>query len=411
MAWIAVLLSLGSGCGSSTSGPSPNTIAVPTENVTQVSVDFGLPNIGFVNGVFATVTVCVPGSSDCQTIDHLLVDTGSSGLRLLGSALTLALPAWTDGSGRALAECGQFISGFIWGPLRIADLSIAGEQARGIAIQVIDASTYPVPRSCTGLDAGTPEAMGANGVLGVGAFLQDCGAPCAAGLGPNSENPGMYYTCSSTVAGGCQPVALPASRQVANPVAHFGQDNNGTILELPAIPADGAPIVTGALVFGIGTRTNNELGRASLLRLDNYGEFLTRYPKNGSEFAGFIDSGSNAVYFPAGGAPGLATCSDPNYKDFYCPRSTSSLSAQVRDTYGSAAVSVNFTVANAAALFSNPYNVAFDNLGCPITAPQSGTSNAGSYFDWGLPFHFGKKVFTAIEGQATPSGMGPFVAF
>jgi hypothetical protein len=38
--------------------------------------------------------VCVPGStSDCQTIDHVLVDTGSTGLHLIGSVLTLLGPA------------------------------------------------------------------------------------------------------------------------------------------------------------------------------------------------------------------------------------------------------------------------------------------------------------------------------
>jgi hypothetical protein len=40
----------------------------------------------------------------------------------------------------------------------------------------------------------------------------------------------------------------------------------------------------------------------------------------------------------------------------------------------------------------------------------AGRSNA-AYFDWGLPFHFGRNVFTAIEGKATPGGEGPFVAF
>jgi len=28
-----------------------------------------------------------------------------------------------------------------------------------------------------------------------------------------------------------------------------------------------------------------------------------------------------------------------------------------------------------------------------------------------LPFFFGRNVFTAVEGQSTPAGAGPFVAF
>lgn len=29
-------------------------------------------------------------------------------------------------------------------------------------------------------------------------------------------------------------------------------------------------------------------------------------------------------------------------------------------------------------------------------------------FDWGLPFFYGRNVFTAIEGQSTPGGTGPY---
>jgi hypothetical protein len=78
------------------------------------------------------------------------------------------------------------------------------------------------------------------------------------------------------------------------------------------------------------------------------------------------------------------------------------LSAMVQDTYGKVALNVDFTVSNTVLLLTTQDNVAFDNL--------AGQSDA-TYFDWGLPFHFGRNVFTAIEGQETPGGEGPFVAF
>jgi hypothetical protein len=74
-------------------------------------------------------------------------------------------------------------------------------------------------------------------------------------------------------------------------------------------------------------------------------------------------------------------------------------------------MTVNFTIANTETLFTNQNNVAFDNLGGSSTAPRSGSGGMGAFFDWGLPFYFGKNVFTAIEGQSTPAGTGPFVAF
>jgi hypothetical protein len=370
--------------------------------VAQLSVDFGLPNIGYVNGLFVTITVCVPGTSQCQTVDHVLVDTGSTGLRVLKSVLTLSLPAWTNDSGVALAECFQFVSGYTWGPLRKADLKIAGEQANGLAIQVIEESTYPVPGGCTGTDNSTADTLRANGIIGISALLQDCGSYCAATPGSTSANPGMYHACSSAKKGGCLVAAVPLAKQVLNPVSFFSQDNNGTIIELPTISANGAPSVTGALVFGIGTRDNNDLGQATVLQLDGYGEFLTKYPTNGKTSFAFIDSGSNALYFATSGSTRITTCAKP-YSGFYCPSSTQSLSATIQDASGLVTVNVDFSIANAVSLFSHVDNVAYYNLG--------GTSAVGGSFDWGLPFYFGRNVFTSIEGQSTPAGAGPFVAF
>jgi hypothetical protein len=419
----AFLFGLGAACsGSSTSSSAPpDIIATPADNVSEISVDYGPPAAGgYINGLFTTVTVCVPGSTtDCQAIDNVLVDTGSSGLRLLGSVLTLSLPAWTDDSGTALAECDQFISGSMWGPMRSADFSIANEHAANLAIQVIEETTYPLPASCTGTDISTPDKLGANGLLGVGASLQDCGAPCAAGLGRYSENPGIYYACSAVTADGCQPAAVPVSKQMANPVAFFTADasgtidNNGSIIELPAIPAGGAPSVTGSLVFGIGTRANYALESATAIRLDDSDDFLTQYPGNGPPSFAFIDSGSNTISFLDSTTTHIPTCSDPLYpslSDFYCPSSTLNLSAKIQDTSRLVTLTVKFSVANAMTLFSGD-NIAFDNLAGPSVTPQSAGSFMSAYFDWGLPFHFGRNVFTAIEGQATPGGVGPFVAF
>ncbi len=68
-------------CG--TTPPSTNVIAAPAQNVQPITVNAGPAN-NYANGLFTSVTICVPGStSNCQTIDGVLVDTGSSGLRVL----------------------------------------------------------------------------------------------------------------------------------------------------------------------------------------------------------------------------------------------------------------------------------------------------------------------------------------
>ena len=40
-----------------------------------------------------------------------------------------------------------------------------------------------------------------------------------------------------------------------------------------------------------------------------------------------------------------------------------------------------------------------------------GTGYDGTTVDLGLPFLFGRTVFTAVEGRSTPGGVGPYVAF
>jgi len=62
---------------------------------------------------------------------------------------------------------------------------------------------------------------------------------------------------------------------------------------------------------------------------------------------------------------------------------------------------VNFSVANADNLFNNTAAFAYNNL----AGPNSNT------FDFGLPFFFGRNVFTAIENQNTPAGPGPYFAY
>ena len=90
------------------------------------------------NSAFTSITVCVPAStSQCQTIDGILVDTGSFGVRVLSSALTLTLPQQKDASGNPIAECTPFVSDETWGPIHMADLTIGSETAKGQAIQVI----------------------------------------------------------------------------------------------------------------------------------------------------------------------------------------------------------------------------------------------------------------------------------
>ena len=99
-------LSCGGG-GNSLTAPS-NPVTPAANNVVSVAVNGGPAALNYpaINVPYTTVTVCVPGSTtQCQTVDNVLVDTGSYGLRLLAPALTLSLPVAAAADGNALAEC------------------------------------------------------------------------------------------------------------------------------------------------------------------------------------------------------------------------------------------------------------------------------------------------------------------
>lgn len=396
----AATWALGCGGGSSTSGTGNNAIAGPGNNVAAVAAGGGTQNpAGIANGAFTSVTICSPGTSNCATIGGMLVDTGSTGVRILSPVLPsgFSLPKQTDSGGNPIVECLQFGDGFAWGPVETADVKIAGEQASSLPIQIIADPNFPtVPATCTnaalGPNENTVALLGANGILGVGNFLQDCGPACTV----NTSNPGNYFSCPSS---GCVLTTESLAQQVQHPVAKFATDNNGVVLQLPPVTAAGAISTTGSLVFGIGTESNNGLGSATVLMLDANANFTTSF--KGTAFPGsFVDSGSNGIFFLGSSATGLPVCTD---NPFYCPTSVQNFSAINQGT-NATTTTINFFVANADGLLSssNP-NFLLPGLSAATTPPN--------FFDWGLPFFFGRNVFVAIEGQNTPGGTGPYTAY
>ena len=195
------------------------------------------------------MTVCAPGTSNCQNISGVLVDTGSFGLRILSSALGSlngSLPQQKSASGNPTIECAQFVSSVLWGPVKTADVTLAGEKASSVPIQVIDPSVATIPSACTAIGPAEEDlnSLGANGILGIGFFMADCGPACAS---TGSANPGFYYSCAGS---SCQVIGESTSQQVQNPVALFSQDNNGVVLQMPSVSAS----TTSSTSTGTGSR-------------------------------------------------------------------------------------------------------------------------------------------------------------
>jgi hypothetical protein len=416
-----------SGSGSSSSSSGSSSSSSSGGNVVTVTVNAGPPAAdgGTFNIPYTSVTICQPGTSTCATINDVLVDTGSYGLRIMASALKAAGLAQVDladpnTAGNTLAECLPFADGYTWGPLMTADVRIGGELAPGVTINIIndnDSFTPTAPNNANCANSNSTSlnsvaAFAANGVLGVGVLSVDCVdtcADCASLDGGCNVGDDVYYTCNTST-DACGFTQVAQTLQVQNPVALFAVDNNGIILSLPSIPAAGQVTASGTLTFGIGTESNNALSSAAVvITTDDIGNFTTIYNSqtlNGS----FIDSGSNALYFPNGtpSKPTITLCpntqSNPDASDFYCPATPVSETALNQGQNGSTST-VPFEITNANSLNANYY--ATPTIGGPATP----NAMLGAYFDWGLPFFYGRFVYVAIDGQVAGTATGPYYAY
>ncbi|HVW67451.1 MAG TPA: DUF3443 domain-containing protein [Steroidobacteraceae bacterium] len=410
---LAALVSLTvlAGCGGSgngdlsTSGSGSQTIAPAANNVVTMTVNGGplastAPNF---NIPYVSVTVCAHGStSNCQTIDNIQVDTGSYGLRLISSVVSSSLLSGLTqvnaSTGSPLVECTQFADGYSWGSVRTADVQISGETAANVPIQLIGDSGFTnIPGACSsGLtQEDTVETFGANGILGVGPFVQDCSTACV-----DSTTYPYYWSCP-TGGGTCSQVQVTLAQEVSNPVYYFTTDNNGVIVELPSIADAGAASATGSLVFGIGTESNNALSSGTkVLTTDDSGYITITF--NGTAYTeSYIDSGSNLLYFVDNSLTQCTLGSGSNAESFFCPSSEQSLSATNQGQNG-ATSTVNFQVANAQTQL-NTSNTAFDNVAAP-------NSNSMS-FDFGVPFFYGRNIYVAIASMAAGGTTGPYFAY
>jgi hypothetical protein len=371
-----------------------------------------------INQPYISVTLCV--GTSCAQINDVLVDTGSYGFRVAASVLAttgLSLPQVTT-SGGNLAECAQFAGGYMWGLVKSATLKIGGETtATNIPIQVTDDTTpaqLPTPDTvCT--SGGTLQNIGPAGTNGIG-------GNAIIGLGALVNDGQRYYSCSG---GSCTFVCSGygvssstscnnAVSEVANPVASFTQDNNGIILQMDGVAANGSAIAgqAGLLTFGINTQSNNALTNFQVVphaTLDP-----TTNP-DGSYFG--ISYGCNTCN-PA--TPPTTGFFDTGSNYAYLNLTSSQLTLDSLFVYHLANANNPVTVAATLAgsvvtsyVVSNPIN-----SNCPTCnayndiAASASNSGIGSQADLGMPYFYGRSIAFAIEGRAV-SGLttaAPFYA-
>ncbi len=349
---------------------------------TSISISGSSANLPVIS-----VTVCEPRNTNrCNTIPDVLLDTGSYGLRLFSSSLSLNLPQ-SSVAGKPLYEKTDFLSGSVWGSVVNADVYLADQIASVIPIQLIQSSYPPSMASHTKRFITKSSELGnANGIIGVGALLQDCGTSCA-----YSAFNSPYYTYDSA-SGTVTQTALPISQQIPNPVAKLSSAayTGGIQIDLTSISANNLTATSG-FVLGVPTRLPNNTVK---LALNSSADFSTGYTaqttgSSQSTLTSFIDSGSNAYFFPDSGI----SCSGNSF-GFYCPSTPLSLTASMFNASIVNAVTgdlVNQTI---------PVSFAVKNYSGATTAFQPNLAGyLSQYFDWGLPFFYAHKVYVGFEQQ------------
>lgn len=384
-----------------------NATSIGSGNVAPLVVD-GFPcaaggTVGGANNAnvpYTTVKICAPGSTtNCQIIDHVTVDTGSTGLRIAASALSSSLqpgsglPAVAgSAASTALTECEIYVSSFVYGPVVSADVYIAGKLVKNANMQVFGAPGYSVPDACSnqgGIETDTTQTFNGNGLIGVSFDLLD-----------QSE----YFDCQSSDLTQC---AMNNPYQgLPNLVSQFSADNNGVVLSLPAAPAAGSSTPTvGALTFGISTQANNTPA-ASTLAIANdpiMGTFAAQV--GGTWYSAYIDSGTFVMFFNDTADPNLTPCASTDFNaGLYCPATTQNIPITFANTGTTTSIgSLTYQVGNADVI-NTPTAIVFSNIAGPIAS--SSTLNATT-MAFGLSAFYGHNMYFLFNSMTAPgTGLG-----
>ena len=380
--------------------------------------------------IYTTVTICprglAPASGSCQTIDHVQVDTGSVGLRILASAMNTTvlqtLPPVSSG-GLPINDCYAFADGWTWGVLRSADVWMGGYNATtgvsqgvtapGISVDIIgDPASGPISSSAqSACSGGSPSensvaTFGANGILGVM---------------PAQYEYAAYYTCTAN--GGCNSIVIPQGQEANNPVyvLSAANDDNGIVVSLPGLGAAGAAqTATGTLTFGVTTSG-----------VSNASKFFAADVSSGLPLVQSTitsESPPPASWAPPGTVPAIFDTGTsflsiygtgmPATQDSYqwlipsspvtvnlsiqgaMPNTGSNTTGQLVVQPYPEAVSVT-SEQTLSSQYPYPTYWAFDDLAANSSTPQD---------VWGAPFFFGKTMYVVYQGSF-PQGRAPFYAY
>ena len=181
------------------------------------------------------------------------------------------------------------------------------------------------------------------------------------------------------------------------------------MITLPTVNSSGSVGILGQLIFGIGTHLTSNISTniasnvipigTNIYQEDPNGNFTTNFTtsyssyNSGPQNTSYLDSGSIALYFYDPDIP-------QDSQGFYNSNFPITINGtNPSSTHGS--VTIPISIANAD-LFVVGGNY--------IVAANIGGAGTNGTFDWGLPFFYGRTVFTGISGSYAPTQSGTQVS-
>lgn len=401
-----------SSCGGGGGGSSNSNVNGGGGGTQSTNYQNSIPvYVGYFNGTlepnvpFVTIKICVPKTTTCQTFDNILLDTGSTGLRIFSNVLSLSLPN-TQYSGQDVGDCQSFGSGTMWGAVEQADVYLAGEPVVTESIQVVipNYSSNPPPSPCNSSAITTSTQIGFNGILGVG---------------PQTYSGDTYFACNGT---SCSQMSVADYNTfvgsdksgVNNPIWNLNflgtdsADYNGITLVMNVVPntgesytpTSGSPgMVVGTAYLGINSQSDNATTYASGTEYvaysvgHNYGSGYFP-PTNGSGLVNltYIDSGSNYSIIGTSAEQTFTAPTTCSYSGstWYCPSSTNSYSYDMLDTASYTYATETLYVGDASTLLAQG-----DALYTDVYYP--GSSAYEVYLGFG--FYLGRTIQISTQGS------------
>jgi hypothetical protein len=270
-----------------------------------------------------------------------------------------------------------------------ADVELGGLRASKVPMQVIEPQSNE-QSLCDSSADDDYDPNGYNGMIGISTALNDV-------------MQWAYYSCGAS---GCSNIPTPSTDVlIKNVLALLPEHNNGYLIRLPEVPAEGAKSLDGQIILGIDTSENNrpspnlKLIQAGVdpSESESWGEFYIE--TGGVKYSSAFDTGTYSYSFPTTAIP---TCEDSPTS--LCPSAPTSIPVDILNSSGAVTYSVNLSVANFDQL-SSTGNSVFNNNGEIWSYSVLGRPS----LILGMPFFYGRTIFFALNQKHTELGTGPWV--